>query len=463
MSGQRRSACRAGMICILVAVVHVFLPGAAAQPQPVPRTPEPDLTAIEETLSGVVKSGSLQGVSLLLVQDGQVLFRKAYGNLTPDSRVRIASSTKPIAAFGILLLVDDGKLSLDDTVGDMLPEFRGTPVEKATVRQLLSHQAGIKGSYPEGRPTKGSLADFSELIARRGSLENPGNFNYSGVSIDIACRVAEVAAGVPIEDHLKSRVWQPLEMRDSEFDIAATPGTVSSAERARGEGRYVSCGGGMKSTLDDMANFYQMLLDGGVYRGKRLLSKALYEDMIARHGRNPNKLNDPYTTGEYGYGIYRDRVAPNGEPLTISHGGALGTMPWADLDTGLVGIFFSQTPLGRVKPLIAEVQAEARGEEAAPAVISAGSPRGGASRQQRTPRQSSGRGGRSPEKAFERISGGADVISLEQFRDFFENSSSNSRLRDNPEFVERLFKRLDENNDGVVTQEEYGKLQSMRR
>ncbi|HEY6131721.1 MAG TPA: serine hydrolase, partial [Halioglobus sp.] len=348
---------------------------------------------------------------------------------------------------------------LDDTIGSLLPEFRGTAVEKATLRQLLSHQAGMPAEYPGGRPTKGTLADFSKLIAERGSLRPPGTFNYSGVSIDIACRMAEVAGGVPIEKHLKSRVWLPLNMSHSDFAMAADPDSVSSAQRGRGEGRYVSCGGGMQSTLDDMANFYEMLLHRGVYNGKRLISEKLVSEMINKQGKNPVQI--PYTTGEYGLALYRDRVAADGTPGTISHGGSLGTMPWADLDSGLVGVFFSQSRLRQVMPLIAEVQAEVRGEDFAGHDASGTS--GGGSHQ--------GAGGavrragnqRSPEQSFNKISGGAEVINLKQFQEFVENGRSTSRLKGKPDTVERLFKRLDQNRDGVLDLAEYSKLQSLRR
>jgi CubicO group peptidase (beta-lactamase class C family) len=411
--------------------------------------------AIRSSLSQVVNGGTVEGASLLLVQDGEVLFKEARGNLTLDKPVKIASSTKPVATVGVLILVDEGKIRLTDTIGSLLPEFRGTKVEHATLKQLLAHSAGIIGKYPEGRPSKGSLAEFSELISKKGTLQAPGEFNYSGVSIDIACRMAEVAAGIPIEDHLRKRVWEPLEMSHSSFDLAADPGSISSAQQSRGEGRYVSCGGGMESTLDDMANFYQMLLNGGVYKGKRILAEASYHEMTRKQAVNPRKQNDPYTSGEYGLGLYRDRVAPDGSPLTISHGGAFGTMPWADLDNGLVGVFFTENiRLRTVMPFIADIQRFARGDDG-PATASATPAQTAGGRQQRE---------RDPEQLFKHISGGSESISRSEFENFIENSGrSGGRLKGNPDMIERVFNRLDANNDGELTQEEFANMRNSRR
>jgi CubicO group peptidase (beta-lactamase class C family) len=353
------------------------------------------------------------------------------------------------------MVVDDGKLSLDDTIGEWLPEFRGTIVENATLRQLLSHTAGITGHYPDGRPTSGSLADFSRLIARSGKLQSPGDFSYGGVSIDIACRMAEVAGGIAFEEHLKTRLWQPLGMSKSSFDLAADPSTVSSQETARGEGRWISCGGGMVSTLDDMANFYQMLLNGGSFKGTQFLSEQMYREMTRKQSQNPRLQGDILSVGEYGLGIYRDRVAPDGSPLTLSHGGSFGTMPWTDLDTELVGVFFTQSRLPNVKPVIADIQADARpGETNLHRSASAESSRAGSG---------DNRGQRAPEQTFERISGGAKVINLKQFQEFIDEYARGDRLKGNPKRIERVFNRLDTNNDNVLDLEEYKQIQNMRR
>jgi CubicO group peptidase (beta-lactamase class C family) len=424
-------------------------------PEPVVNSSEFDLNSVDSALRTAVDRNTVAGASLLLVHNDEVIYKKAFGNLRVDDRVRIASSTKPVATVGVLLVVDDGKLDLNDTLAEWLPEFRGTEVANATLRDLLSHTSGIGGSYPGGRPTAGTLAEFSRLIASSGQLRSPGTFGYSGVGTDIACRMAEAALGIPFEDHLKTRVWQPLGMSHSRFYLAADPATVSQAELARGEGRWISCGGGMESTLDDMAQFYEMILQGGTYNGKSFLSPEMYREMTQKHSQNPRLANDPLSIGEYGLGLYRDRVAPDGSPLTLSHGGSYGTMPWTDLDTGLVGVFFTESRLPDVKPLIAEIQADVR-----PGVQQS-------AHSGTTPSTSSGAGtgnGRAvSEQSFKRISGGADVINLNQFQDYIENNARGDRLKGNPGRIERLFNRLDTNNDNELDFDEYKEIQNLRR
>lgn len=429
-----------------------------------------DLSSVRNILQDAVKSNRLKGISLMLAYDDKVIFKEAYGNMTTDQHVRIASSSKPLAATAIMILVDEGKLSLKDPLSRFLPEFKGTKVENATLLQLLSHTAGIKGSYPGGRPRSGTLADFSRLVAERGNLETPGNFSYSGVSIDIACRMAEAAAGKPFEEHIKTRLWVPLGMNNTSFVLAAETNTVSQSELRSGRGRYVSCGGGMESTLDDMTAFYQMLQHGGRHHGQMILSKTAVEEMFKKHATNPRKASSPYTTGEYGLALYRDRVAANGTALTVSHGGALGTMPWADLDRNLVGVLFTQERLNRVLPVAYEAQEEVRKliprtryvEEKKRSVIT--HERSTQSTSGRADEYNHGGPGASydPENTFKRISGGDDSISIEQFKDFFLLELPNSRFKDHPKMVSRIFYRLDENRDGYLTMDEYRKIRTLK-
>jgi CubicO group peptidase (beta-lactamase class C family) len=343
-----------GVICLLL--LSLSLQCVASQND----SSRIDFDALDTTLSSAVDNEITAGTALLLSQDNEVIYKQAFGTLNTDAQVQITSSSKAVAAVSVLRLVDDGVLSLDDTIGHWLPEFRGTPVEHGTLRQLLSHTAGIIGHYPGGFPTEGTLADFSELIASRGRLNPPGTFSYGGVGFDIACRIAEVASAMTYEEHLDSRVWFPLGMTQTRYSVAADPDSVTGIELARGEGRYVSCGGGIESTLEDVAVFFEMLEQGGSHRGTRYLSEASFDEMTRKQSFNSRLADDPYTTGEYGLGVFRDRVAADGSPLTISHGGSFGTMPWIDFDSGLVAVFFADSRLVDVRPLIADVQAGVR-------------------------------------------------------------------------------------------------------
>ncbi|MHB1559814.1 MAG: serine hydrolase domain-containing protein [Isosphaeraceae bacterium] len=110
-----------------------------------------DLNAIRAILKGSVESKTVPGISLLLAHRGEVIFREAYGNLTVDSKAQMASSSKPVTATLLMILVDQGKLSLDDPVEKHLPEFQGIklngkpPARPPTVRDLLSNMSGLPG------------------------------------------------------------------------------------------------------------------------------------------------------------------------------------------------------------------------------------------------------------------------------------------------------------------------------
>jgi haloalkane dehalogenase len=297
--------------------------------------------------------GAASGASMLIAHKGEIVFQEAYGNLQIDKPAFIASSTKPITATTVLTVVDEGKLNLDDKISKYLPEFKGTKVENATVRQLLSHTSGIKGNYPGGRPKTGTLAEFSRGIAQNGTLVEPGEFNYSGVGMDIAARIAEVATGKTFEELLRIRILEPLGMKNTKFRLAADPASVKP-----GEGRYISGGGGLDTTLSDIAAFYQMQINGGTYNGKRILSEKMIAEM---HRKQSTPTGNANVYGEgYGLGFALNRLDKNSIPQTYGHSGALGTAAWADTDRDLVVIVFTQVQLARAAPLINEVRNKAR-------------------------------------------------------------------------------------------------------
>ena len=336
----------------------LFLAGAQICPAQTKTADKPKLqnenfAAVRETLQKFVAENAAPGVSLIVLHHGKVIFREAFGNLLAEQKAFIASTTKPFTAAAVLTVVDEGKLKLDDTVGKYLPEFKGTKVENATVRQLLSHTGGFSADYPDGRPKKGTLAEFSRSIALRGSLSEPGKFNYSGVGMDIAARVAEAAAGKNFEDIIKSRIFEPLGLKNTTYRLAADPASVPA-----GAGRYVSGGGGLDSTLDDVAAFFQMLANKGEYNGKRILSRQIIDEMTRKESV---PLNNSVVFGAgYGLGMSLFRLQPNGEFLTFGHAGAFGTIGWVDRERSLTAVFFTQIPLNRAAVLINTVQEKVR-------------------------------------------------------------------------------------------------------
>ncbi len=308
---------------------------------------------LRKTLKKGVDDATVPGASLLVAHKGEIIFKEAFGNLEVDKPVFLASNTKSIAAAAVLTVVDDGKLNLDDKISKFLPEFKGTRVENATVRQLLSHTSGIKGAYPGGRPTTGSLADFSRMIAAKGNLVAPGEFFYSGVGMDIAARVAEAASGRAFEDLLQARIYKPLGMKNTSFRLAAEPKSVKA-----GEGRYISAGGGLDSTLDDLAAFFQMLANGGTYNGTRILTEKVVKEMRTKQTKS---AGSEFVFGEgYGLGLALNRIEPNGLALTYGHSGAFGTRAWIDVDRDMVAIEFTQVQLKDSGAFLSSLQTKLR-------------------------------------------------------------------------------------------------------
>ncbi|MHB1426699.1 MAG: serine hydrolase domain-containing protein [Gemmataceae bacterium] len=305
---------------------------------------EADLDGLRTVLKKSVDDETLPGVALLLAHKGEVIFKEAYGGLKVDRPVRMASDSKPVAATVVMVVVDQGKMRLNDPLTKFVPEFKGTKIEKATVRQLLSHSAGIGDDFPGGRPRANTLAEFAAAVASQGTLKAPGLYRYSSVSIDVACRCAEKAAGRPFEELMNTYLCEPLGMKHTGFAWGGDAESVPKEARERGEGRYVSGGAGLSSTLDDMAAFYQMHLNGGRYGDKQILSRKAIADM---HRKQVAITGG----GAYGLGFILSGPTRDGVWRIFHHGGAFGTFCSADSSRQLLGIFFSQAGLQKSMPI----------------------------------------------------------------------------------------------------------------
>src|SRR5262249_22619897 len=151
--------------------------------------------------------------------------------------------------------------------------------------------------FSGGWPRANTLAEFAAGVATQGSLQEPGKFRYSSVGIDVACRCAEKSAGRPFEELMHDHLWEPLGMKHTRFVWGGDAEAVPKEARQRGEGRYVSGGGGLSATLDDMAAFYQMHLNGGRYGDKQILSRKAVAEMHKKQSAAPRGMG-------YGLGFF---------------------------------------------------------------------------------------------------------------------------------------------------------------
>jgi CubicO group peptidase (beta-lactamase class C family) len=334
------------------------------------------LAGIQPAMEAEIAAQHAAGVVTLVMQDGKILHHAATGladreKQTPisrDSVFWIASMTKSISATTILTLVDDGKLSLDEPASKWLPELgqaklaNGNPPSRPiTLRDLLSHTSGL--AFPPRKPTDGaqSLKGYTlELVKAPFAFEPGSNYEY-GFGITVAGRIAEIVSGQPFDVLMHERVLDPLEMHDTSFHpndrlrarIAKTYKTAEASTglvRAHnpfvtsdaGERRMTEPSGGLFSTASDLARFYQMILDGGVSQGRRIVSEAAIAEMTRPHTAGGKTLS-------YGLGWQcssPDKAAiPGFSPRSFGHGGAFATHGWIDPEQRLVTVFLVQNVL----------------------------------------------------------------------------------------------------------------------
>jgi len=303
---------------LLLAAAAAACPGVRAEPVLPGCTPDSagfsaarlqrlDAFLDADTQAGPRGPGHL-GAVVLLARDGCVLHWRAHGHrdlarrqaMPTDAIFRIYSMTKPIASVAVLMLMEEGALTLDDAVSRHLPEFTGqrlkdgTPPNKPlTLRHLLTHTSGINtdkaAADPQAAP---DLATFARRVADVPLAVEPGSrFRYDGINTDVLCRVVEVVSGRPFGRFLQERIFEPLGMADTGFRVQkAQRHRIADITSVSDDGRlvladarsadepgvalrdYDSGAGGLYSTAPDYLRFAQMLLDEGRWRGKRLLS-----------------------------------------------------------------------------------------------------------------------------------------------------------------------------------------------
>jgi len=365
-------------------------------------------------LSGAFQSdvdkGVIPGAVVLVARDGKVAFFEAFGFQDREKRIpmkldsifRIASMTKPITSVALMMLVEEGKIQIDDPLALYLPEFKDLkvgvekrvpetgktqlslehPRRDPTIQDLLRHTSGftydvfgdslVKRAYQAAnvRNSNQTLAEFTSNLAKLPLAYHPGTIWEYSVSTDVLGRVIEVVSGVPFEEFVSNRILKPLKMTSTGFFVTESDaGRLAEPQLDPTSGAlpvlrldvtrkpsFSSGGGGMVSTAADYVRFSQMLLNGGELDGARLLSPHTIALMTADHlppgtpiglGGQFGSLKPDLDDGQ-GFGLgFAVRVAPGHNPYPGSVGefywvGATGTVFWVDPKESLVGILMIQ-------------------------------------------------------------------------------------------------------------------------
>jgi CubicO group peptidase (beta-lactamase class C family) len=359
-----------------------------------------------------IAKGLIPGAVLAIVRHGQVVLQQTWGErdpttkapMTADSIFRIYSMSKPIASVAAMMLVEEGRLALEEPVAKYIPQFSTmkvgvekpgedgkpsldlvAPRRPITIEDLLRHTSGITyGFFGEGLVKKAYVdnhvflgdfdnAEFADRIAKMPLAYQPGTtWDYSH-STDILGRVIEIVSGKSLYAFEKERILDPLGMTDTGFyvtDAAKQPriaepfpkdraiGTDIEFNDPRVAGKWESGGGGMVSTTPDYVRFLTMLAAGGILDGKRYLSPKTIALMTANHiGPAAGVVPGPYYLPGPGFGFglgFAVRTEPGVSPQLGSvgeynWGGAGGTAFWVDPKEDLLVVFMMQSPSQRVR------------------------------------------------------------------------------------------------------------------
>jgi CubicO group peptidase (beta-lactamase class C family) len=285
-------------------------------------------------------------VVVLVAQDGKLIYRKEI-NMTAGTNLPVASASKWLSAAVIMSLVDENKLTLEDTVGKFLPVFTQHGKGSMTIRQLFSHTAGFAGDQNSNNlrdkyeyRRNMTLAQAVDSIAVYISLANtPGTaFNYGSTSMQVGGRIAEIVSGKSWQTLFDEKIGQPCNMNVRYGAINASNPLVA---------------GGVHTTANDYLNFLKMIVNRGSFNGKQVLSVTALNLMISDQTDNAEIEGTPYPSNpyapypmpvvRYGMGNWLDMVDANTQVLESSSPGLFGTHPWQDSKHEIAGIIFTQT------------------------------------------------------------------------------------------------------------------------
>lgn len=406
---------------VFLTFVSVFLVAAPNRDLPTVRPEEVGLSSerlqsVGEMIQQHVAEHKLPGAVVLIARRGKVAYFESFGVMDVNTKVplrtnaifRIASMSKLPVSVAAMMLWEEGRFQLDDSVSKFIPEFKGLkvfkpggreawvdPKREMTIRDLLTHTSGISHT-PDGPQELVDLYKAAKLIDRRGTLHDlitrlrdlpllfsPGDRWEYGRSTDVLGYLIEVISGKPLDVFLKERIFDPLAMSDTGFFVPQEsqarfsslhkrsdqgPLVVTSTAEAKRKPTFLEPGAGLRSTATDYFRFTQMLLNKGELDGVRLLSSKTVDLMTVNHVPPP-ALPLPSDGPDWdwmvkgcgfglGFRVIVDAGAaePTASPGSYGWFGGWDTFVLADPKEQLVGIFLAQVLVPPPYPGVREFQ-----------------------------------------------------------------------------------------------------------
>jgi CubicO group peptidase (beta-lactamase class C family) len=391
-------------VIVFIAAVPLFVAVLTAAAGELPRA-EPrevklsaeKLATLKPALEALVDAKKMAGAVALVARHGKVAYVESIGYrdlagktpMTDDTIFAIASMTKPITCVAVMMLVEEGKLGLDDPVGKYLPalkemrvigdakddtdgEIATVPAKRqVTVRDLLSHTAGfsygaallspsarLDRSYDKAGVGGGRTKTIAELVERLGRVplaHQPGEGWTYGFSHDVLGRLIEVVSGQSFDAFLQDRIFKPLDMHDTFFLVPESKrervatiyrkddaGKLNALPKNYGSATFFSGGGGLFSTARDYSRFAQMLKNGGELEGFRIIKP----ETIAEMTTNQIGKKFAFIVMKYGLGFGLGQTSFRGQEKPVLHryfwAGVYSTHFWIDPRNDVVAVIMTQ-------------------------------------------------------------------------------------------------------------------------
>jgi len=293
-----------------------------------------NFTSVDQKLEAVKKE--LGGnFSMLVHRDGKNIYEKSVGEFNAKTQAPIASCSKWLTAALIMVLIDEGKINLDDKISKYLPIFSKYSKGYITIKQCLSHLTGI-ASEPIRLIDLLKANKFSSLeeevmsfATKKEIMANPGiEFRYSNVGLNIAGRIVELVTKRGFEQAMQEKILRPLQMRSTSFSSFNS----------------VNPSGGAVSSANDYMNFLSMILNKGMYNGKRILSEQSIALMQTPQTTNPMIKYAPKIAAGYNYGLgeWILETDENGQSTVVASPGLIGAWPLIDKCRGYAVIILTK-------------------------------------------------------------------------------------------------------------------------